>query len=82
MPDVRKPDPRHPLYVVDALGVASGASVMVGDSQNDIGAAKAAGMPTVAVTFGYAHCPIGELGADALIDHFDELVPAITKIAG
>lgn len=82
VPGVRKPDPRHPLYVVDALGAAPEDTIMVGDSQNDIGAAKAAGMPTVAVTFGYAHCPVEELEADALIDHFDELVSVISKVAG
>ena len=50
---------------------------MVGDSTFDIGAARNAGVPVVAVTFGYNDVPPEELGADALIDHFDELVEAL-----
>ena len=46
---------------------------MVGDSRTDYDAARAAGVPVVLVTFGYTEIPVGELGADALIDHFDEL---------
>jgi phosphoglycolate phosphatase len=69
----RKPDPRHLLAVTDRLGVAPGAALMVGDSINDVAAAKAAGIKVVAVTFGYTTTPAAELGADAVIDSFDEL---------
>lgn len=69
----RKPDPRHLLDVVTRLGVPPAATVMIGDSINDVAAAKAAGIRVVAVTFGYTATPARELGADAVIDHFDEL---------
>ena len=39
------------------------------------------GVKSVAVTFGYAHVPVDELGADALIDHFRDLPDALRKIA-
>ncbi|MEQ8805347.1 MAG: phosphoglycolate phosphatase [Rhodospirillales bacterium] len=81
LPGVRKPDPRHLMHVLDALGVAAKDAVMVGDSHNDVNVAKAAGVPTVAVTFGYAHGPVHDLGADVLIDHFDDLVPALLRMA-
>ena len=55
---------------------------MVGDSLTDIHAAFAAGIPVIAVTFGYTEIPPRELGADAVIDHFDQLVPTIEQIAG
>ena len=81
VPGARKPDPRHLMHVLDQLGAAPGDAVMVGDSHNDVNVAKAAGVPTVAVTFGYAHGPVEELGADVLIDHFDDLVPALMRLA-
>lgn len=80
VPGARKPDPRHLMHVLDGMSVAPAETVMVGDSHNDINVAKAAGVPTVAVTFGYAHGPVDELGADVLIDHFDELLPALRQL--
>ena len=82
VPGVRKPDPRHLMHVLDQLGAAPGDAVMVGDSHNDVNVAKAAGVATVAVTFGYAHGPAEDLGADVLIDHFDDLLPALGRLAG
>ncbi len=70
----RKPDPRHILSVAERLGVAPERSLMIGDSINDVAAAKAAGIKVVAVTFGYTTTPAIELGADAVIDSFDELL--------
>ena len=81
VPGARKPDPRHLMHVLDAMGAAPGETVMVGDSHNDVNVAKAAGVATVAVTFGYAHGPVAELGANVLIDHFDELVPVLGRFA-
>lgn len=49
----RKPAPEPLLYVAEILGVMPGNMLMVGDSHNDILAAKAAGCPAVGVTFGY-----------------------------
>lgn len=69
----RKPDPRHLLAVTERLGVAPEQALMIGDSINDVAAAKAAGIKVVAVTFGYTTTPAIELGADAVIDSFDEL---------
>lgn len=68
-----KPDPAHLAYTVDAAGGCLERALMVGDATTDTGAARAAGVPVVAVSFGYNDVPIAELGADALIDHFGEL---------
>ena len=51
-----------------------GRAVFVGDSHFDIEAARAAGIPSVAVRFGFMMQPVEELGADAIIDHFDDLI--------
>jgi phosphoglycolate phosphatase len=78
----KKPDGRHVLGVIDELGATVETAALIGDSENDIAAAINAGVKSVAVTFGYAHAPVEELGADALIDHFDKLPDALLKIAG
>ncbi len=74
---VRKPDGGHLRAVLHALGVEPAAAVMVGDSQNDVLTARALGVPSVVVDFGYTTVPARELGADAVIGHFDQLLPAL-----
>ena len=77
----KKPDGRHVLTVIEELDSTVETTAMVGDSENDITAAINAGVKSVAVTFGYAHVPVDELGADTLIDHFRDLPGALRKIA-
>ena len=74
---IRKPDPRHLLEAVRPLGVELTSALMVGDSGNDILAAKRAGIKSMAVSFGYAHGSVIDLGADKIISCFDELIPAL-----
>lgn len=81
---MRKPDPGHLHGTLARLPHLSGKlpdwAVMVGDSANDINAAKAAGLPSVAVSFGYTRIPAAELGADRLIHHFDDLRAALASL--
>ncbi len=77
----KKPDGRHVRLVVEELGATIESAVMVGDSENDILAANNAGIRSVCVTFGYAHVPPDEIGADILIDHFDDLAGALDEIS-
>ncbi|WP_109357201.1 HAD-IA family hydrolase [Sphingorhabdus sp. EL138] len=56
-------------------------AAFIGDSIFDIKAAQNAGIANVAVSFGFLHQPVEELGADAIIDHYDELVPALTALS-
>ncbi|HEX5390446.1 MAG TPA: phosphoglycolate phosphatase, partial [Burkholderiaceae bacterium] len=51
----KKPDPLPLLKTCEALGTAPAHTLMVGDSQNDGLAARAAGCPVVLVTYGYNH---------------------------
>ena len=69
----RKPDPDHIRRTARAAGADVKRAVMVGDSINDIKAAKAVPMPVVAVDFGYTDVPVEELGPDVIISHYDEL---------
>jgi phosphoglycolate phosphatase len=73
---IRKPDPRHVLAVLGRLGIDAAEAVMVGDSPNDVNAGQGAGMPVIAVTYGYSLGPVDALGADYFIDNLGEL-PAL-----
>ena len=53
-------------------------AVFLGDSIYDVMAAKAAGMRSIAVSFGFLHQPVEELGADAIVDHYDEVMPLLS----
>ena len=64
----------------NAGGNFNGRAAFVGDTTYDIGAARAAGMPVIAVRFGFCDMPPDDLGADKVIDHFDDLVPALEAI--
>jgi phosphoglycolate phosphatase len=75
-----KPDPHHLLFAIQAAGGTAGHALMIGDSSSDVGAAKAAGVPVVAVSFGYSDIAPAELGADAVIDSFAELPPIARRL--
>jgi phosphoglycolate phosphatase len=77
---VFKPDPAHLLLTIKAAGGDPARAVMVGDSRTDIHTAKAAGIPVVAVPFGYTDVPIETLEPDVVIQHFDALHDAVTQI--
>jgi phosphoglycolate phosphatase len=70
---VQKPDPEILRRTLHAAGGLATAAVMVGDSANDIATARAAGVPVIAVDFGYTDKPVSALGPDRIISHFSEL---------
>ncbi|MBF0562215.1 MAG: phosphoglycolate phosphatase [Alphaproteobacteria bacterium] len=72
-----KPDPRPLMATLDALGARLDEAVMVGDSANDVGVARNAGIPVIVVSFGYAGISPQAMGADAVIDAFSELPAAL-----
>jgi phosphoglycolate phosphatase len=79
---MHKPDPRVLLLTVEKAGARPERTVMVGDSITDIATARAAGIPVVAVDFGYTDTPVAELGPDRVISHFDELDHAVAELLG
>lgn len=76
---VRKPDPA-PLFEAIARAGGERPAAFVGDSITDTDTAKAAGLPCVALSFGFHDRPPEQLGADRLIDHWDELIPALASL--
>jgi phosphoglycolate phosphatase len=77
----RKPDPGHVLATLAAAGGEASRALFVGDSRTDAEAARAAGLPLVLVRFGYSEEAVDELGAGALIGHFDGLEAAVRQLA-
>ncbi len=71
-----QPDPIHEMI----RRCGGGRAAFVGDSIYDVQAAQAAGIPVVALSFGFLDQPASDLGADAVIDHYDELIPALRAL--
>jgi phosphoglycolate phosphatase len=77
-----KPDPRHLEAAIAAAGGSTDRAILVGDAATDAGAARAARVPLILVSFGYTETPAAELEPDILIDHFDELHDACVRLLG
>jgi phosphoglycolate phosphatase len=70
----RKPDPMQLLHVAQQFALTPAQVLAVGDSVNDALAARAAGMPVVAVPYGYNEGrPVAELDVDAIVSGLDVL---------
>lgn len=71
----RKPDPLPLLYAADFFEVVPTAALMIGDSINDVQAARAAGFQIICVSYGYNHGEdIHTAHPDVVIDSFTELM--------
>jgi phosphoglycolate phosphatase len=79
---MQKPDPEVLRRTIAAAGGNLACSIMVGDSATDITTARAAGVPVVAVDFGYTEVPVAELNPDRIISHFDALPAAVGELMG
>ncbi|WP_018697793.1 HAD family hydrolase [Amorphus coralli] len=76
-----KPDPAHLLRTIQAASGDASAAIMVGDSRTDVDTARAAATPVIGVDFGYTDTPMAEIGPDALISHYDEIVDAVERLS-
>jgi phosphoglycolate phosphatase len=75
-PGILKPDPAPIRAMVERAG--GGHAIFLGDTSNDIDAARAAGIASIAVRFGFID-EADALGADATLAHFDDLVPLLAN---
>jgi phosphoglycolate phosphatase len=75
-----KPDPRHLTLTVEQAGGDPARAIMIGDSVTDIDTAKAAGIPVIAVDFGYTDVPVRDLSPDLVISHYDALWDAVAHL--
>jgi phosphoglycolate phosphatase len=79
--EVHKPDPAHLLEAIRRTGGQRTGAIMIGDSGPDFHAARNAGVPVILVSFGYGDEPAESFGADALVHHYDEMLPAVRGLA-
>lgn len=78
---VYKPDPGHLTGTIARANGTARKSIMVGDSETDIKTAQAAGIPVVAVDFGYSVEPVASFGPTLVISHYRELVRSVEMLA-
>lgn len=79
--DVRKPDPGHVTQLVARMRGNLAKAVMVGDSMHDVHAGQRAGIPVVAVSWGYTVQEPATFGAEMLIERFADLPRALADLA-
>ncbi len=74
----RKPDPQPLLFACESLGVPTSRALMVGDSINDVQAARGARIPIVCVPYGYNEGQDPRaLPCDVLIESLADLPPML-----
>lgn len=73
----RKPDPIHLVGTIEQAGGSASNALMVGDTNTDILAARAAGVPSILVLFGYDPGSEACLGATCSIERFSDLTPQL-----
>ena len=77
---IPKPDPELLRRTIARAGGDAGNAVMIGDSAADVAIARAAGVPVIAVDFGYSDVPAPLLEADLVIGHFEQLPGAVASL--
>jgi len=77
---VSKPDPKILRGTIERAGGDLARAIMIGDSMTDIATARAAGVPVIAVDFGYSDIPVERLGPDRVVSAFAELPEAIPRM--
>ena len=75
----KKPDPAGLNACLDEMGVTASQTLYIGDSAIDVKTAKNAGIPVVAMSYGYERTPAQDLGADLVLDSFKELQDLLEK---
>lgn len=79
---VRKPDPEHLFEAVRRAGGDPARCVLVGDTATDRDTSRAAGVPSILVTFGPGDDDVRDLAPEGLIGHFDELMDEVRRLIG
>ncbi len=74
---MKKPHPGHLIHAVEKAGGDISSAILIGDSNVDVATARAAGVPVIAVSFGYSDVPAAQLNADRVVDHFKEVPAAV-----
>jgi phosphoglycolate phosphatase len=77
---VSKPDPTILNRTIERARGDKSRAIMIGDSISDIATERAAGIPVIAVDFGYSDVPVAELKPDRVVSAFSNLPKAISRV--
>lgn len=78
----RKPDAAPLIASIERAGGDPARAVIVGDTNTDRGAGRAAGVPCILVTFGPTGRAVADLEPEALLDHYDHLPQVVAGLIG
>jgi phosphoglycolate phosphatase len=78
--DVRKPDAKPYFAAVENAGGAVAQSLLVGDTITDHSTARAAGVPSVLVTFGPSGADMAALEPDVLLHRYEDLPEVVRRL--
>lgn len=76
----KKPSPDHLIAAISEMDGDMRRVIMIGDSETDHMTARNARVPSILFTHGYSERPLAELRPEALLDGFDQLADAITRL--
>jgi len=79
---VRKPNPEPLREAARRVGGDPARCVLIGDSDTDRNTARAAGVPSVLVTFGPSGADMAALKPEALLDRFEDLPGVVARLIG
>jgi phosphoglycolate phosphatase len=77
---ISKPDPEILRLTISRAKGHIESAVMVGDSGTDVATARSAGIPVIAVGFGYTEVPAARLGADRVVGRFADLPTTVFEL--
>lgn len=78
--ETKKPDPKPILDLIKIIGAKKEKTVMIGDSENDFKAARAAGIDSIAVSYGYLDkTGIEKLKPTYIVDSPKEIIKIVNK---
>jgi phosphoglycolate phosphatase len=80
--EVVKPDARVFHHVIEEMGGKGSGAVMIGDSGTDVATARAAGVPSIVLTYGYSPEPVETLGADRVTGDFRDIPRLVKALLG
>ena len=80
--EVVKPDARVFHHVIEEMGGKGSGAVMIGDSGTDVATARAAGVPSIVLTYGYSPEPVETLGADRVTGDFRDIPRLVKELLG
>ena len=79
---IRKPNPGVIFHTMAVSGLEEGTdtAIMIGDGHNDVKVAKAAGIPVIALSYGYTRIPLHELHPDLILGSFSGIPDALVDL--